>query len=113
MGGDWPGLNTYIAGSCVSAQGVRWVAGMHMRMHSGSELCRDNDQSIMDRDPAGWTAGDLTPPFGETGEIASLLLVAAVPTGPRRKCRATPRRLASSCEPSPNHQSDQSRDTSR
>ena len=37
---------------------------------------------IMDRGPAGWTAGDLTPPFWEMGEIASLLLVAAVPTGP-------------------------------
>ena len=42
----------------------------------------------MDRGPAVWTINALTPPFGEMGEIASLLLVAAVPTGPRRKLAA-------------------------
>ena len=29
----------------------------------------------------GWMAGGLTPPLGDLGEFASLLLVAAVPTG--------------------------------
>ena len=45
----------------------------------------DNDRSIMDRDPAGWTINVPMPPLGEKGERRFPPAGGCGPTGPWRK----------------------------